>query len=294
MAQLPDKTALCDKATELGIDLVGVCDWHALESEAPEYDKPSAISTYLTTLIVLARRYPTGVACSPDTAVRQYAMGRTARHLEEATAALAYWMEEHDCIAALLSAVIPDLRRQPLGYAAPAGQGSMLLRQGAVAAGLGTLGLNQMLLTPRFGPRLFLAGIVTDLDLAYDSPLGEELCPGLEDCGRCAEVCPVNAIPTEAPSGAALAEVRDLDLEACAGESQPFGPERMIEHLGDVFSSPSGEAAAEVIRRPVTQQLFFNLTVLRQGSFTGCARCELVCPVGEDYTEAGTASTARG
>ena len=78
---------------------------------------------------MLARRYPIGVAQSPDDALRQYATGRTARHLEEAAAQLAYWLEERDSIAALLSAMIPDLRRQPLGYSAPAGQGSLLLRQ---------------------------------------------------------------------------------------------------------------------------------------------------------------------
>jgi epoxyqueuosine reductase len=203
-------------------------------------------------------------------------------------------MEEHDCIAALLSAVIPDLRRQPLGYSAPAGQGSRLLRLGAVAAGLGTLGLNRMLLTPQFGPRLFLTGIITDLSLAFDSPLDDELCPGLEGCGRCAAVCPAAAIPLEAPLGAALSEVRDLDLEACVEESQPYGPLRMVRHFEEIFASPSGEAAGEVIRRPETQQLFFNLTVLRQGSFTGCARCELVCPLGEDYAEIESSASRRG
>ena len=34
---------------------------------------------------------------------------------------------------------------------------------------------------------------------------------------------------------------------------------------------------------PTTQKLWFGLTVQRQGAFTGCQRCELVCPVGEDY-----------
>ena len=32
-----------------------------------------------------------------------------------------------------------------------------------------------------------------------------------------------------------------------------------------------------------TEKLWFNMTVMRQGAFTGCARCELVCPIGEDW-----------
>jgi ferredoxin len=279
-------------ALDHGIDLVGFCRLTDLEADAPVHDKPSRLSSYLQTLIVLARRYPTGVATSTDDALRQYDMGRTARHLEEAAAQLAYWLEERDAIAALLSAIIPDLRRQPLGYSTPAGQGSLLLRQAAVAAGLGSLGLNQMLLTPQFGPRLFLAGVVTDLALEPDLPFPVELCPGLEECGRCAAVCPELAIPLEAPAGAPLAAVRALDHAACIRSSQPYGPQRMVEHLEAIFTAPTPEAAAAVARSRETDQLWFNMTVMRQGAFTGCARCELVCPVGDDWP-AVAASPAR-
>jgi epoxyqueuosine reductase QueG len=280
------------RARDLGIDLVGFCQLTDLEADAPDYDKPSKLSKYLKTLIVLGRRYPTGVAQSPDDALRQFATGRTARHIEEAAALLAYWLEERDCIAALLSAIIPDLRRQPLGYAAPAGQGSLLLRQAAVRTGLGSLGLNQMLLTPQFGPRLFLAGVVTDLVVASDEPFSGELCPGLEECGRCAAVCPELAIPLEAKVGAPLSSVRALDHEACIRSSQPYGPNKMVDHLESIFSAPSAEDAAAIARSLDSERLWFHMTVMRQGAFTGCARCELVCPVGEDWP-AVAASPAR-
>jgi epoxyqueuosine reductase QueG len=280
------------RARDLGIDLVGFCRLADLEAEAPDYDKPSKLSAYLKTLIVLGRRYPTGVAQSPDDALRQFATGRTARHLEEAAALLAYWLEERDSIAAILSAMIPDLRRQPLGYSAPAGQGSLLLRQAAVKSGLGSLGLNQMLLTPEFGPRLFLAGVVTDLAVTPDAPFEDELCPGLEECGRCAAVCPELAIPLEARAGAPLAQVRAIDHEACARSSQPYGPAKMVDHLETIFSAPSAEAAASIASSLDSEKLWFHMTVMRQGAFTGCARCELVCPVGEDWP-AVAASPAR-
>jgi ferredoxin len=280
------------KARELGIDLAGFCRLTDLEANAPEHDKPSRLSSYLETLVVLVRRYPAGVAASPDDALRQYATGRSARHLEEAAAQLAYWLEEYSAIAAILSSIIPDLRRQPLGYSAPGGQGSLLLRQAAVASGLGSLGLNQMLLTPQFGPRLFLAGIATDLAVEPDAPFAGELCPGLEECGRCAAVCPEQAIPLQARRGAPLAEVRALDHAACIRSSQPYGPQRMVEHLEAIFTAPSPEAAAAIARSPDTEKLWFNMTVMRQGAFTGCQRCEVVCPVGEDWP-AIAASPAR-
>jgi ferredoxin len=279
----PAKDEIRAKASALGIDRVGFAAWRALEAAAPEYDRPSQISTHLTTLIVLVKRYPTGVAIACDDALRQYATGRTARHLEEAAALLAYWLEERDVMASLLSAMIPDLRRQPLAYSCPAGQGSLLLRKAAVAAGLGSLGLNEMLLTPEFGPRVFLAGVLSDVAVEVDAPFAGELCPGLEACGRCAAVCPEQAIPLRAPAGAPLESYRGLDAEACARSSQPYGPARLVEHLERAFTAEEPGGAASVAREKTTLHLWYNLTVLRQGAFTGCSRCEIVCPVGFDY-----------
>jgi epoxyqueuosine reductase QueG len=265
------------------IDLIGFVRWSDLEDEAPPYDKPSSHSSHLSTLVVLVKRILVGVTTARDAAARQYASGRIAQSLEEAATRLAYWLEERDVMAAVLSAMIPDLRRQPLDYCCPAGQGSLLLRQAAVRAGLGSLGLNTMLLTPQFGPRLFVSGVLTDLDLEPDSPFAGELCPGLEECGRCAEVCPEQAIPSQAPEGASLADYRGLDAAACARSSQPYGPGRMVEHLKEIFNAPSAEASRAIASGSDSMQLFHNLTLLKHGAFTGCSSCELVCPVGDDF-----------
>jgi len=34
-----------------------------------------------------------------------------------------------------------------------------------------------------------------------------------------------------------------------------------------------------------TSVLWYHMTILRQGAFTGCSKCPEVCPVGEDYEE---------
>ena len=60
----------------------------------------------------------------------------------------------------------------------------------------------------------------------------------------------------------------------------------MVEHLADLFASKSAAEAVEIAESPVTQQIFYNLTVQRQGAYTGCQSCQLVCPVGEDYAGA--------
>jgi epoxyqueuosine reductase QueG len=58
-------------------------------------------------------------------------------------------------------------------------------------AGLGTLGLNCSILTPEFGPRVFVTSIITDCPLTAGTPMQDDLCTR---CGLCVENCPIGAI----------------------------------------------------------------------------------------------------
>jgi epoxyqueuosine reductase QueG len=51
-------------------------------------------------------------------------------------------------------------------------------------AGLGTIGYNHMLLTPKFGPRIRLATVVTDAKLEPDSLIEDDLCIACHLCGK--------------------------------------------------------------------------------------------------------------
>ncbi|MCR4442838.1 MAG: hypothetical protein QHH10_10645 [Peptococcaceae bacterium] len=62
----------------------------------------------------------------------------------------------------------------------------------AIAAGLGELGWNGLVLTPEFGPRQRFIAVVTDAVLSYgDVYRGRPLCTG---CKKCVTSCPVKAI----------------------------------------------------------------------------------------------------
>ena len=60
-------------------------------------------------------------------------------------------------------------------------------------AGLGTLGLNEQLLTKEFGPRVLLTAVLCSVDVECDRPMTEALCLGPE-CGRCLKACPGDVI----------------------------------------------------------------------------------------------------
>lgn len=122
-------------------------------------------------------------------------------------------------------------------------------------------------------------------DELVDEPVKEELCPGLEECGRCAAICPEQAIPGEAPQGAPLSQYRGLDSRACARSSQPAGVFSYVEHLKALLRSQTAEELQGKIFSSTTRKIWHNMAILRQGAFAGCMRCMEVCPVGDDYAD---------
>ena len=80
-------------------------------------------------------------------------------------------------------------------------QGVVRLKQVAAAGGLGSLGRNTVLLSPRFGPRLLLSGVVTGRRVRESrqakSSAGKKEVPACTGCGRCINVCPGGALGPE-------------------------------------------------------------------------------------------------
>lgn len=67
-------------------------------------------------------------------------------------------------------------------------------KHAAFLAGLGSFGLNNVLLTPEWGPRVRFTSIFTTLKLEGNPISGDDLCTR---CLSCAQNCPVNAIKSE-------------------------------------------------------------------------------------------------
>ncbi|NOR14270.1 MAG: reductive dehalogenase [Candidatus Aminicenantes bacterium] len=86
-----------------------------------------------------------------------------------------------------------------LGYQAiPMGNDTALSIPTAIEAGLGELGRNGLLVTPKYGSRIRISKLFTDLPLVPDKPIRFGVTEFCETCKKCAKFCPSGSI-TEGP-----------------------------------------------------------------------------------------------
>jgi epoxyqueuosine reductase QueG len=263
------------KAKELGADLVGIADGEAMNANPPDPKDPrrpiDITALDYKRVIVLAKQLNNGAARIIPWADRTkfYNDELALSALEETSLELVYWLEELGYPAI----IIPPTHVDPWRYDDnPKQHMSTLisLPHAAVEAGLGTLGLNQQLLTPEFGPRVILTAVMASLDVEPDARREDSLCLG-PSCGRCLSVCPADAV-----------KHWDRDWEACDTHRSPYGFAKMTEHVEAIMTAPTAQAKKDLLRT----ETMFNLwqSILRgAGAITGCRRCADVCPVGEDY-----------
>jgi epoxyqueuosine reductase len=105
-----------------------------------------------------------------------------------------------------------DFPKPPQGFA------PFSHRHAAVAAGLGAFGLNNLLLTPQYGPRQRLVSIITAAPLEPDPLVSEPICLG-ERCSLCTKRCPSQAFGElhEVEIAGQKTVLRVIDIERCRG-----------------------------------------------------------------------------
>jgi epoxyqueuosine reductase QueG len=193
-----------------GADLCGITDlddrWiYTARVDARDMsDAPHDLPEELTSVIVLGHEMDKELVATYPSALAGAATGREYSH--EAS------------IVMQLAAYIRNL-----GYeAVPSMNDTGLVIPYAVKAGLGEYARNQMVITPEFGPRLRFSKIFTNLPLAHDTPRPKGVRAFCDICTKCADACPVKALPYGPPQvgGANVSAIKGVrkwtsDAEKC-------------------------------------------------------------------------------
>lgn len=253
-------------AKRLGADLVGIASAKALNAFPPDPlwpQTPERISPYCKSVIVIAQRIPAGAFRSKANVAVQYLDMLVMRRMDKIAYRLAEHLERAGHPTLVTAAQETDWSYKRASY------GRLSTRHLGVEAGLGTLGLEVNILSPEFGPRIYLTGILTELELDPDHPMTEQVCIG-ESCSRCLHSCPSDAVGHF-----------DIDKRACSLAAQEFGFSTILKFFDRLVES---DAAKKL--QMITSVTFFGIWqgMLRVvGSFGDCPRCLAVCPVGNDY-----------
>ena len=205
MSELEDRVK--SLALELGFDRVGIADakpflrderaalkrtreglmdglpWYT-EERVRRMNRPELLLEGARSVISLAMSYDTGPPPDSDdelTPIR----GKVARY--------AWGRDYHNVIKSKLRRFVKRLAEEvdhPLRTRFFVDDGPMNDRAAAERSGVGWFGKNTNILTPTHGSWVFLAQVVTDLELEPDLPL-KKTCG---ECVRCIPACPTDAI----------------------------------------------------------------------------------------------------
>ena len=266
LAGTPDAAAVKRRALELGADLAGIASAATLNAFPPDPrwpQTPERISPYIKSVIVLVQRIPAGAFRAKTNVPVQYMDMLVLRKMDKIAYRLAEELERLGHPTFVTAAQETDWSFKKASY------GRLSTRHLGVEAGLGTLGLEVNILTPEFGPRVYLTGILTELELEPDPRITEQVCIG-ESCSRCLHSCPPNAV-----------QHWGIDKRGCATEAQEFGFMTMLQFMERVIDAPASQRAEMLKRRDLYG--FWQGLLRVVGSFGDCPRCLAVCPVGNDY-----------
>jgi len=190
-------------AYEIGFDLVGIApaispatlsyfqEWlrqgfagemHYLQTRREAYDHPENVMQSVRSVIMLGINY-----YQKDDLTHESSTGTISRYSRNQT-------DYHRIIRNKLKPLADHLHKQQPGCRTRGivDTAPLLERDFARLAGLGWFGKNTMLINKRRGSWLFLAALLTDVELQPDQPHNSAHCG---TCTRCLDACPTDAFP---------------------------------------------------------------------------------------------------
>ncbi len=245
-----------------GIELVGVAPIKPLLTDS-RYEKNIArICPNAKCVIVFGNTFPQSIldACPENPRPARFTLNSLYSEGAEISIKISRLLEKNGYRGVIIPAYLPvEMSYKTLGL-----KGDLNLKHAAAEAGLGSRGISDLLITPKYGPRVRLFGVVTDVELEPTPKENENYCT---NCNICIKACPAGAI---SESG--------CDTKLCAPYSMKHGLPRILQFIYKLENEPTKEKIFKKLRG---MELWNFWQALSQGSFYECFMCIQSCPVGK-------------
>ena len=232
-----------------GMSIFGVAAVKQLSS-LPEKFSPQMLLEGARSVICYGVHIPKGIIYAENNNLTLYwrYCNTQYRTLDSVSNRLCLFLEEKNCSAVPVYSCFPwrIVNREFWGH--------LPLVYWAEEAGLGQLAKCGLLVTPQYGTRILLGGVITTLELEPDKKLDKDICPS--DCFDCVDVCPANAIK----------RTGKVDHNLCIRYSS---------------SNPLLELALEkqTIRKNYSFETLLNTIAVDDHGTYSCFECLRVCPL---------------
>ncbi len=237
------KRSLLKKCFQMEIPLVGIANverWRypPFQPWIPEDFFPQSIYTEAKSVIVIGLPITLPVLETSPSIYYHELYNTVNSLLDQYTYRLSNFLDEKGYPSLFVPrdgyAGINALQKDPIAFFSH--------RHAALLAGLGTFGVNNVLLTPQFGPRVRFGSILTTASIPPDPMIKEDLCTR---CMICVGSCPVQALAEDAYPQSIT------DKRACVAQSLklyeqgispcgicikvcPVGKDRKLFHRSDI------------------------------------------------------------
>ncbi len=259
---------IINKAISLGASLAGIASLDLLK-KSPSHDIYTKIEPNQGTG---SREFEEGVEPGvvnwPSDAKSALVIALSHR---EAAPEMDWWIEQDDdrespgcrTLQDILNAVA-DWTRQEFSFTTHAlpyhlERGGIFLKDAGVLAGLGTIGKNNLLVTPQFGPRVRVWALLFDVTLIPTGPVIYDPCDGCDE--PCRNACPRNAF------GQAVHSPVDMGMVTLPGRNGCYDRETCR------LETDKNVAEKEAIELDGYKGKVVAIKF--------CRRCEISCPVGK-------------
>ena len=245
-----------------GIEVIGISPIEPLLTDDRYTKNVDRICPNAKCVIVFGNIFPQSVldACPENPRPARFTLNSLYSEGAEICLKISRFLEKNGYRGIIIPAYLPvEMNYETLGL-----KGDLNLKHAAAEAGLGSRGISDLLITPNYGPRVRLFGVVTDADLEPTPKNDKNYCT---NCNICIKACPSGAI---SESG--------CDPKLCSPYAMKHGLPQILRFIYELEKEKSTEKLFKKLR---SLEMWNFWQALSQGSFYECFMCIQSCPIGK-------------